>query len=579
MSSTTTPQPVRSGRIRIITTNLVLLALVAGAGFWGYSTLHPKAAAASLSTATVSTGDVQATVSATGKVVSPSDVGLAPLAAGTLKVLYVKVGDTVRSGETLAQLDTTNLTTTLDQANASLVSAKAAVAALTPTKSAAELAQTALQLSQAQAAVDQAKKNASDQTTLLNANAATYQASVDAAKTAYDNATANAAISAKQYQANVDRAQKNLQNYLDIYSGAGITTAFCQNVSGQNTSCVTELNYYNTWQDALTSQSASLLKDKQNLDNLYTAYQNAVTTQKNNVAKDAVTAAGYQNQITSAQNSLDTLVASQAVANQPAKQSAIDSAQAQLTTAQANFDQAKRNLDAATIIAPVSGQVASISTAVGGNVSTNSAPATATANATGFIVLTNVSTLQVTGSFSEADAAKVVKGQSATFTFDALPNASATGKVNYVDILPTTSSGATTYTATFTLDGEVQGLKPGMTATVTVLVGQAVNVTQVSAQAITTLGGVSTVRVVKKVNGKQVITPTPVVVGLKGDSTDEIQSGVKPGTVVALPSITRTTSSNGFAVGGVPGGVTALAGVGGGFGGGGGGGGGGRNGG
>jgi len=70
------------------------------------------------------------------------------------------------------------------------------------------------------------------------------------------------------------------------------------------------------------------------------------------------------------------------------------------------------------------------------------------------------------------------------------------------------------------------------------------------------------------------------VVGLKGDSADEIQSGLKVGDVVALPSVVRTTSTNGFAVGGVPGGLGggAAAFGGGGFGGGGGGGGGGRNG-
>ena len=36
---------------------------------------------------------------------------------------------------------------------------------------------------------------------------------------------------------------------------------------------------------------------------------------------------------------------------------------------------------------------------------------------------------------------------------------------------------------------------------------------------------------------------------------DEIQSGLKAGDAVALPSVVRTTSTNGFAVGGVPGGL------------------------
>ena len=546
---------MNKARLRILSINLVLLLAVAGAGFWGYSVLHPKAAPVATQTATVSRGDVIATVSATGKVISPSDVGLAPLVAGTLTKLNVKVGDHVSAGQVLAQIDTTNLQTALASANASLVNAKAAVAALVPTKTKAEQAQADLQLSQAQAALAQAKKNQSDNTALTQANTATYQQSVDTAKKALDDATANAALAAKNYQTSVDAAVLNYNNYVGLYGPSGITLSFCQSINTINGNCTQLISYWSTWQNALSTQTSSLLKDKQNLDNLTTAYNNALLTQKNNLAKDAVTIAGYASSVQSAQNALDNLIASTNVAMQPAKQSAIDSAQAQLANAQASYDQAKRNLDAATIKAPVAGDVASISTAVGGNVPTSSSPATTSANATGFIVLTNVSSLEVTGSFSEADAAKIKAGQPATYTFDALSGVNATGKVIGVDLLPTTSGGVTSYNATFSIDGAVPGLKPGMTATPTVEVGVATGVLNVTAQAVTTRGTRSTVNIVTKVGGKQVLTPTRVVVGLKGDSADEIQSGLKAGDVVALPSVVRTTSTNGFAVGGVPGGL------------------------
>jgi macrolide-specific efflux system membrane fusion protein len=237
-------------------------------------------------------------------------------------------------------------------------------------------------------------------------------------------------------------------------------------------------------------------------------------------------------------------------------------AQLQLQIAQANYDQAVKNLDGAVIQAPVSGDVASISTAVGGNVGTNFTQATTTTTASGFIVLTNTTALRITASFSEADAAKILAGQDASFTFDALPSVSATGKVLQVDILPTTSGGVTSYGATFSVDGKVSGLKVGMTATATVLTGSATGVLQVSAQAVTTRGGATFVNVVTTKNGKQVETITPVVVGLKGDSADEIQSGLKAGDKVALPTVKATTGTNGFAIGGVPGGVGALAGAG-----------------
>jgi len=581
---------------KVLAINSVLLLLVVGAGYWGYSVLHPKAAPVVTQTATVSRGDVTATVSATGKVISPSDVGLAPLVAGTLMKLNVKVGDHVATGEVLAQIDTTNLSTALASANASLVSSKATVAGLVPTKSDAEQTQAALQLSQAQAAVSLAKKNLTDQSAVINANAVTYQSSVDSALKALNDAKSVAALNAVTYQNSVDTAQVaqtyanyQLTNYVNTQLAANpaltLTYDYCS-VNTTATGCssyVTQYNSYvsatNSYNNAVQSQKINLLKDAQNIANLSTAYNNAVTSQKLNLQKDQLSIASYQNSVTSAQNSLDNLIATNNVSMQPAKQSAIDSAQAQLANAQAAYDQAKRNFDAATIKAPVAGDVASISTAVGGNVPTTSSPATVSANATGFIVLTNVSSLEITGSFSEADAAKIQAGQPATYTFDALSGVNATGKVIGVDLLPTTSGGVTSYNATFSIDGTVPGLKPGMTATPTVEVGVATGVINVTAQAVTTRGTRATVNIVTKVKGKQVLTPTRVVVGLKGDSADEIQSGLKVGDVVALPSVVRTTSTNGFAVGGVPGGLGggAAAFGGGGFGGGGGGGGG-RNG-
>ena len=549
---------------KVVALNTVLLVLIGGSGYWGYQVLHPKAAPVVTQTATVTRGDVAATVSATGKVISPSDIGLAPLVAGTLTKLYVKVGDHVTAGQTLAQIDTTNLQTALASANSSLVSAKAAIAALVPTKSAAEQAQAALQLAQAQAAVDLAKKNLTDQSAVISANAATYQGTVDSALKALNDAKAIAALNSVTYQNSVDTAQVaqtyanyQLTNYVNTQLAANpaltLTYDYCS-VNTTATGCssyITQYNSYvsstNSYNNAVQSQKINLLKDQQNLANLTTTWQNALASQKLNLQKDQLSIASYQNSVNSAQNSLDTLNASTNVSMQPAKQSAIDTAQAQLANAQASYDQATRNLEAATIKAPVAGDVASISTAVGGNVPTTSSPATISANATGFIVLTNVSSLEITGSFSESDAAKIQAGQVATFAFDALPNVTATGKVIGVDLLPTTASGVTSYNATFSLDAQVPGLKPGMTATPTVDVGLASGVIQVTAQAVTTRAGRSTVNVVTTVKGKEVITPTRVVVGLIGDSADEIQSGLKEGDKVALPTVKATTSTNGFA--------------------------------
>jgi len=545
---------------RVLAINAVLVLAIGGGGYWGWTTLHPKAAPVALQTTTVSRGDVQSTVSASGKVISPGDIGLAPLVAGTLKTLNVKVGDHVSAGQTLAALDTSALKTAETQALSALISAKASVASA------------ASQITQAQLAVDTANQNFGTQQDTISQNIITYQATVDAAKKALDDATANQAFSAKTYQQSIDSAkvaltaaQLNFDNYEGLYGPNGITVSFCSNIQTINGNCTQLMSYNATLINAKTSldaaiqnQTASLLKDQQSLQALQTAYNTALSNQKINLAKDSVSLVPFRNAITTAQANLDNLKVTQNIGS-----SEPTLAQLQQQIAQANYDQAVKNVAGASVIAPVSGDVASISTAVGGNVGTAFTQATNSTTATGFIVLTNTTALRVTASFSEADAAKILAGQDASFTFDALPNENATGKVLQVDLLPTTSGGVTSYSATFSVDGKVTGLKVGMTATATVITGYATGVIQVSAQAVTTRGGNSFVNVVTTKAGVQVTTPTPVIVGLKGDSADEIQSGLKEGEKVSLPTVTRTTSSNGFAVGGVPGGVTALAGAGG----------------
>ena len=545
---------------RVLAINAVLVLAIGGGGYWGWTTLHPKAAPVALQTTTVSRGDVQSTVSASGKVISPGDIGLAPLVAGTLKTLNVKVGDHVSAGQTLAALDTSALKTAETQALSALISAKASVASA------------ASQITQAQLAVDTANQNFGTQQDTISQNIITYQATVDAAKKALDDATANQAFSAKTYQQSIDSAkvaltaaQLNFDNYEGLYGPNGITVSFCSNIQTINGNCTQLMSYNATLINAKTSldaaiqnQTASLLKDQQSLQALQTAYNTALSNQKINLAKDSVSLVPFRNAITTAQANLDNLKVTQNIGS-----SEPTLAQLQQQIAQANYDQAVKNVAGASVIAPVSGDVASISTAVGGNVGTAFTQATNSTSATGFIVLTNTTALRVTASFSEADAAKIMAGQDASFTFDALPNENATGKVLQVDLLPTTSGGVTSYSATFSVDGKVTGLKVGMTATATVITGYATRVIQVSAQAVTTRGGNSFVNVVTTKAGVQVTTPTPVIVGLKGDSADEIQSGLKEGEKVSLPTVTRTTSSNGFAVGGVPGGVNALAGAGG----------------
>ena len=550
---------MNKSRIRILSINLIILIAVIGVGFWGYSSLHPKATAAALQTVTVQRGDVSSTVSASGTVISPSDIGLAPTVAGTLQALYVKVGDTVHAGETLAQMDTSALKSALAQAQQSLVTAKNS------------LATSSLQLQNDQQAVKTAQENLAYQATLITASQATDAQAVNSAQTTITNDQATAVQNLAVYQSTVDSAKSaldganlNYNNYEGLYGPSGITISFCQNINTINSNCTQLVSYYNAVVSAQSAYNNALISQKQKISadaliqyNDQQALLNAQATQALNVKKNQQTMATAQQAVAAAQYTL------QVYETQNGMASATDSnsvAAAQIAVAQAAYDQAQKNLAGATVVAPVSGKVASISNIVGGNVGTATTPPNGATNATGFIVLTDVGALQVTAGFSESDVAKLSTGQQASVSFAALPNVSAPATVSNIALLPTTASGATSYTVTFQLASAVPGLKPGMTATVTVTVGNSLNVISVTSRAVTTRGSGSTVNLVTTVAGKQVETRTRVVLGLIGDSSDEVLSGLKVGQTVALPTIGGTVGSNGFpSITGVPG---ALGGAG-----------------
>ena len=547
---------MNKSRLRILTINLVIVVAIAAVGYWGYSTLHPKAAAAAISTATVTRGDVSTTVSSSGTVVSPSDIALAPTTTGTLAKLNVKVGQSVHAGEVLAQMDTTALQSAVAQAESSLVQAQANLANVQTTAD-TTAATTAIQLQNDQNAVTSAQNNYKYQQTLIAASQATDAENVTTALNKLNNDKATAAQNVAVYQSNVDAAKNTLTNaqltyndYEGLYGPpmGTITIAWCATINTINANCTTlnqdnnaVINAQSAYNNALVTQTQNLAKDAATISTDTQSYNDAQATAALNITKNAQTLATAQASIDSAQSALNLY---QIQNSNSTTETSLKVDAAQVTVAEANLVTAEKNLAGATVKAPVSGKVASISnTLIGASISPNTTPTNGATSATGFIVLTDIGGLQVTAGFSESDVAKIAVGQSASISFTALPNATGDAKVSNVALLPTTSSGATTYTVTFQLTGKVDGLKPGMTATATVIVADSPNAISVTSRAVTTRGGTSTVNVVTTVNGKQVETPTSVLVGIVGDSSDEILSGLKVGEQVALPAVVSSSSS------------------------------------
>jgi hypothetical protein len=150
----------------------------------------------------------------------------------------------------------------------------------------------------------------------------------------------------------------------------------------------------------------------------------------------------------------------------------------------------------------------------------------------------------MTVAFSESDVTKVKIGQPATVTLDALSGVQLAAHVSSISTLGTTSNGVVSYDATLTLDQTDSSVRPGMSASASVVAAQAQGV-NLPNSAVSGTGSVTTVKLLK--SGKSV--STPVAVGLRGDSRTQIVSGLRAGQQVVvtttLPALGAAASSSG----------------------------------
>ncbi|HEX3005761.1 MAG TPA: biotin/lipoyl-binding protein [Angustibacter sp.] len=231
----------------------------------------------------------------------------------------------------------------------------------------------------------------------------------------------------------------------------------------------------------------------------------------------------------------------------------VASASAQVASAKANklqsafeLQSAKDALSEATLKSPVAGTVLAVNAVVGGSASGSGGSSGGTGSGTGgsttsgaggVVTIADLSAMQVSASFAEADAMQLKVGQTATTVFNAATGDPVSGKITAIAPTPSTSGNVVSYPVTVSLSSLPQGLRAGQTATVTVTTGARSNVLAVPRAAVTGSGTERTVTVVS--GGQQ--AAVAVQVGLEGDQWAEITSGLTEGQQVVLPTTSTTT--------------------------------------
>jgi HlyD family secretion protein len=154
-------------------------------------------------------------------------------------------------------------------------------------------------------------------------------------------------------------------------------------------------------------------------------------------------------------------------------QTDVRSAEARVVQAKSSLDSSRVDLGYATIRSPIDGIVINRLINIGQTVAASfQAPKL-------FEIANDLGKMQVECAVDEADIGKVKEGQKVRFSVDSFPDETFIGTVNQVRFSPTTTSNVVTYTTIVDVDNQSLKLRPGMTATVSIIAGEAKNVLRV----------------------------------------------------------------------------------------------------
>ena len=238
--------------------------------------------------------------------------------------------------------------------------------------------------------------------------------------------------------------------------------------------------------------------------------------------------ASAQQQLASAKSSLAALLAG----STSAETVQIDQAQIQID--QVDVNTLQHQLDGARLTSPIAGVVSQVNVKEGQSVTGGGTGSTYA------IVVYTPGAYEITGTVSDSQINLVALGQTAQVT-PAGSSQAVLGKITAISPAATITSGVATFGVTAQLTDPSNSIKPGVSATASIVVNQVVHVLTVPTGAIHTTAAGSTVLVM--VNGAP--QSVSVQVGASDPTRTEILSGLKLGDVVVIAVVTSSVPSSG----------------------------------
>lgn len=213
--------------------------------------------------------------------------------------------------------------------------------------------------------------------------------------------------------------------------------------------------------------------------------------------------------------------------------SAVEQARASFRQAEALLNYQKAQLDKAIIHSPIDGTVLSITAQQGETVAAGfSAPT--------LITVADLHRLEIRTYVDEVDIGKVHRGLPAEVRVEAYPNRVFHGHVTKMAAASTMKDNVVTYETTVAVTDAGGLLRPDMTASVTLILGRTPNVLSVPTEAVHRAVGRSVLYVLHRDRkGKERVEERTVRTGVQDTSRIEIADGVREQEEVILAGLQR----------------------------------------
>ena len=219
----------------------------------------------------------------------------------------------------------------------------------------------------------------------------------------------------------------------------------------------------------------------------------------------------------------------------------LETARLQLEDAQGAYDAAVARAAGRTVTAPVAGSIVVMNAVEGASTAAGglSQGSDGTTSSGTLVQIADLSQMTVKVQVNEVDISRIAVGQTARVSFSALPGVMLDGEVTRISTVAAADpyggyGGVVTYDVEILIPEPVPELKPGMTASVEIMMQYVPDALTLPSSCLMTDDGESYYVYILTDFESQTTTRRDVTVGAQSDTTAVIESGIEEGDEVVL---------------------------------------------